>query len=107
MEGIAQELDEVRDELVSLLQDYPYAGDRDRERIYERCETLGGEIQELVGLLKLAIRSTDRAVAAEADGDPEYAREVSRLSRESLASIHFAGGGRNRPLLNAASKAGG
>ena len=91
MEAIALELDQVRDELVGLLQDYPYAGERDRELIYERCETLGGEIQELVGLLKLAIRSTDRAAAAEADRDPEYAREVSRLSQESLAAIHLAG----------------
>jgi len=91
MEAIAQELDQVRDELVRLLQDYPYACESDRDNIYQRCESLGGEIQELVGLLKLAIRNTDRAASAEADCDPDYTQEVSRLSRESLVAIHEAG----------------
>ena len=91
MENIAQQLDEVRDEIVTLLREYPYASNRDREEIYERCELLGGEIQELVGLLKLAIRTTNHEAACEADADPEYYAEICRLSEESLTAIHTAG----------------
>ncbi|MCB9851177.1 MAG: hypothetical protein H6817_10795 [Phycisphaerales bacterium] len=91
MEDIARQLDSVRDEMVQLLRDYPYASDRDREDIYTRCEFLGGEIQELVGVLKLAIRNTNAEAAEEADHDPEYYSEVARLSTESLVAIHSAG----------------
>jgi hypothetical protein len=91
MENIAQQLDEVRDEIVTLLREYPYASNRDRDEIYQRCELLGGEIQELVGLLKLAIRTTNQEAACEADSDPEYYAEICRLSEESLSAIHTAG----------------
>jgi hypothetical protein len=91
MEDIAHELDQVRDEMVALLREYPYASDRERALIYERCELLGGEIQELVGLLKLSIRNADREAAAEADNDPAYYAEITRLARESMAAIHSAG----------------
>lgn len=91
VEDIARELDEVRDEMIDLLHEYPFASDRDRGVIYDRCELLGGEIQELVGLLKLAIRHTNAEMDAEDRRDPEYQEEVSRLSRESLNAIHLAG----------------
>lgn len=91
MEDIARQLDEVRDEMIALLHEYPYAADRDRETIYERCELLGGEIQELVGLLKLAIRTTNREANEESADDPEYTSEIARLSTESLKAIHSAG----------------
>ncbi len=91
MEHIARQLDEVRDEMIALLHEYPYASDRDRDTIYERCELLGGEIQELVGLLKLAIRTTNREVDAESASDAEYSLEIARLSSESLHAIHSAG----------------
>jgi len=91
MEHIARELDDVRDEMITLLNEYPYASDGDRSAIYERCEFLGGEIQELVGLLKLAIRRTNIEAHSEAESDPEYTDEVGRLSQESLYAIHAAG----------------
>jgi hypothetical protein len=91
MEEFAAQLDEVRSELVQLLRDYPFASEHDRDLIYERCELLGGEIQELVGLVKLAIRDTNRQAAIEAPGDLEYLEEIDRLSGESLAAIHAAG----------------
>jgi hypothetical protein len=91
MEDIAHQLDEVRDEMVSLLREYPYASDRERDIIYERCEMLGGEIQELVGLLKLAIRSADREAVTDRERDPDYSEEISRLARESMTAIHSAG----------------
>lgn len=91
MEDIAQQLDTVRDEMVQLLRSYPYAGERERTEIYHRCEYLGGEIQELIGVLKLAIRMSNREAAVEADNDPAYWDEVNRLSTQSLAAIHSAG----------------
>lgn len=91
MEDIARELDEVRDEMIALLHEYPYASDRDRDHIYERCELLGGEIQELVGLLKLAIHETNHDADDRNERDPEYSAEITRLSRESLRAIHVAG----------------
>lgn len=91
MEDIAKQLDNVRDEMVQLLRSYPYAGERERGDIYRRCEYLGGEIQELIGVLKLAIRNSNREAAVEADTDPAYWDEVNRLSTQSLAAIHSAG----------------
>ena len=91
IDEVAQQLDDVRNEMLRLLQEYPDASDHGREHIYERCESLGGEIQELVGLLKLHICTANRQVAAEADGDMAYASEIARVSHESLAAIHAAG----------------
>jgi len=91
MEDIARQLDHVRDELVHLLHDYTVANDKGRAAIYRRCEMLGGEVQELVGLLKLAIRDVNNEAAQHADTDPVYADEIERLSRESLEAIHAAG----------------
>jgi len=91
VEDIARQLDDVRDEMVQLLNDYPHVEGREREDIYERCEVLGGEIQELVGLLKLAIRSAKSEAESERDSDPTYSNQIDRLSQESLAAIHEAG----------------
>lgn len=91
MEHIARKLDAVRDEMVQLLREYPYVSETERNDIYHRCEFLGGEIQELVGVLKVAICASSREAAEEADRDPSYWSEVSRLSRQSLAAIHSAG----------------
>ena len=91
VEDIAKQLDDVRDEMVQLLRTYPYAPERERVEIYRRCEYLGGEIQELIGVLKLAIRNSNREAEGEADNDPAYWDEVSRLSAQSLAAIHSAG----------------
>lgn len=91
MEETARQLDNVRDELVSLLYQYTVAAEPEKSRIYERCETLGGEIQELIGLLKLSIRTADRDASEQSDVDPEYARQIGRMSHESLAAIHAAG----------------
>ena len=91
METTARQLDEVRSEMVHLLQEYPFASDGDREIIYERCELLGGEIQELVGLLKLTICQTTREANLESDDDEAYTQEIARLSTESLHAIHAAG----------------
>jgi len=91
MEDIAKQLDDVRDEMVQLLNEYPYVEGREREDIYERCEVLGGEIQELVGLLKIAIRSANQEAEAERDADPTYSDQIQKLSSESLAAIHEAG----------------
>jgi len=91
VEAIAKQLDNVRDEMVQLLRSYPYAGERERSEIYRRCEFLGGEIQELIGVLKLAIRNSNRDAAVEADNDPAYWDEIKRLSTQSLAAIHSAG----------------
>ncbi len=91
MEATARQLDDVRDEMVELLRQYPFASDSDREVIYERCEVLGGEIQELVGVLKLAIRTTSREVCEDGGEDEAYTAEIARLSSQSLAAIHAAG----------------
>ena len=91
MEETARQLDTVRDELVSLLYQYTVAPEPDRSQIYERCETLGGEIQELIGLLKLSIRTADHDASEQSEADPEYAEQICRMSHESLAAIHAAG----------------
>jgi hypothetical protein len=91
MEDIARQLDNVRSEMVSLLYDYTLATESQRTEIYEQCETLGGEVQELIGLLKLSIRGTNRQAAAHAEVDPDYAAQIDRMSRESLSAIHSAG----------------
>ena len=91
MEEIANQLDQVREEMAQLLHAYATADESSREHIYHRCESLGGEIQELVGLLKLTIYNANREAEAEADSDPIYAREIAELSRDSLAAIHAAG----------------
>ncbi len=91
MEDIARQLDDVRDEMVQLLNEYPHVEGPDREEIYERCEVLGGEIQELVGLLKMAIRSANKEAETERDADPAYTHQIQQLSSESLAAIHEAG----------------
>ena len=91
MEDIARQLDDVRDEMVQLLNDYPHVDGQDRENIYERCEVLGGEIQELVGLLKMAIRSANKEAEIERNSDPTYSDQIRQLSDESLAAIHEAG----------------
>jgi hypothetical protein len=91
MEEIANQLDQVREEMAHLLQAYATADDTSREHIYERCESLGGEIQELVGLLKMTIYNANREAEAERDTDPAYALEIAELSRDSLAAIHAAG----------------
>ena len=91
VEETARQLDNVRDELVNLLYQYTTADEPERSRIYERCETLGGEIQELIGLLKLSIRSANRDADAQSEADPEYARQIDQMSHESLVAIHAAG----------------
>ena len=91
MESLARQLDEVRDEMVRLLQEYPNASDMDREHIYERCELLGGEIQELVGLLKLTLRQANSEAEQEASDDPTYVDEIARMTQDSLYAIHAAG----------------
>jgi hypothetical protein len=91
MEDIARQLDSVRDEMVQLLRSYPYAAEGERAEIYRRCEFLGGEIQELIGVLKLAIRNSNREASVDADQDPSYWDEVNRLSTQSLCAIHSAG----------------
>lgn len=91
MEDIAKQLDDVRDEMVQLLNEYPYVEGQEREDIYERCEVLGGEIQELVGLLKIAIRSANQEAESERNSDPAYSEQIQKLSSESLAAIHEAG----------------
>ena len=91
MEETARKLDNVRDELVSLLYQYSAATEPQRAEIYERCESLGGEIQELIGLLKLAIRNANREADEQSECDPQYARQIGRMTQESLAAIHAAG----------------
>ncbi len=91
MEDIAKQLDDVRDEMVQLLNEYPHVEGQERNDIYERCEVLGGEIQELVGLLKMAIRSANQEAEAESETDPAYTEQIQKLSNESLAAIHEAG----------------
>ncbi len=91
IEEIACQLDTVRQEMAWLLNAYTEADERDRDQIYERCETLGGEIQELVALLKLTVQTARRAAEAEAGSDPAYCQEITELTQDSLAAIHAAG----------------
>ena len=91
IDEIAQQLDDVRTEMLQLLQEYSEANEFGQEYIYQRCESLGGEIQELVSLLKLHIRTANRQVYAEGQHDPAYAAEIERVSRASLVAVHAAG----------------
>jgi len=91
IDEIAQQLDDVRTEMLQLLQEYSEANEFGREYIYQRCESLGGEIQELVSLLKLHIRTANQQVGVEKQNDPAYAAEIDRVSQASLAAVHSAG----------------
>ena len=91
MDDIAQELDQLRQEFAHLLSTYPSAPPEVKAGILDQCEHLGGEVQELVGVLKLAIRNViDESSSATAD-EPADAEHLERIARHGLRVAHCAG----------------
>ena len=91
MDDIANQLDDVRREIARLLSSYPTAPDDQKGEILVECDRLGGEVQELVGVLKLSIQrvlGTMRELPDDEDGEIEH---VEQIARHGLRVAHCAG----------------
>jgi len=91
MDGIAQELDQVRREFAHLLSAYTSAPPEAKKDILNQCEHLGGEVQELVGVLKLAIRNViDASRPPTGDESPDV-EHLEQIANHGLRVAHCAG----------------
>ncbi|MCP4593862.1 MAG: hypothetical protein GY842_24270 [bacterium] len=91
MDDIAQQLDDVRREIAQLLSTYPSATDDEKQEILNECEFLGGEVQELVGVLKLSIRQImDATRSLHEDESPEY-DHLTQIANCGIRVAHCAG----------------
>ena len=91
MDSIAQQLDEVRRKIARLLSAYPSAAASEQEEILSECEYLGGEVQELVGVLKLHIRQIVAATCALHEEDSAEAEHLVQIARHGIRVAHCAG----------------
>ena len=91
MDDVARQLDEVRREIAGLLSAYPDASADDKRDILNECEYLGGEVQELVGVLKLSIRQILGAVQELPDCDADEADHLEQIAQYGLRAAHCAG----------------
>lgn len=91
MDDIAQQLDRVRREMAHLLSSYPGAATARKQEILNRCEMLGGEVQELVGVLKLSIRKVINGAQSLEDAPAEELSHLGRIARYGLRVAHCAG----------------
>ena len=91
MDDIAQQLDWVRREIAHLLSSYADAPAEVKQSILDQCDRLGGEVQELVGILKLNIRQiTDATCSLHEDDSPER-KHLEQIARYGLRVAHCAG----------------
>ncbi|MCK4659943.1 MAG: hypothetical protein KAV82_10520 [Phycisphaerae bacterium] len=92
MDDIAEQLDQVRGEFAHLLSAYPGASSEEKQEILDHCEFLGGEVQELVGVLKLSIhRITNIALSSIEEEAPREADQLEQIARQGIRVAHGAG----------------
>jgi hypothetical protein len=91
MDDIAQQLDQVRREMAHLLSTYPGSGTDRKTEILNRCEALGGEVQELVGVLKLSIRKVLLGAHRIENAEPQELGHLDQIARYGLRVAHCAG----------------
>jgi hypothetical protein len=91
MEDLAVQMDSIREELCRLLDLYEHA-DADQQRaIARRCEQLGGQVQDLVGMLKFSLLQMRREAESYDEAYGDYADQVDEVTRVGLRTIHTAG----------------
>jgi len=91
MEDLAIEMDCIREELCDLLSRYEVADESEQQVIAERCEQLGGQVQDLVGMLKFSLLELRRE-AHDAGGEmDEHLDQVEEVTDLGLRTIHAAG----------------
>ncbi len=91
MEDLAIEMDCIREELCDLLSRYEEADAVEQRAIAERCEQLGGQVQDLVGMLKFSLLELRRE-AHEAGGEMiDQLDQVEEVTDLGLRTIHAAG----------------
>jgi hypothetical protein len=91
MEDLALQMDSIREELCRLLDLYEHANPEQQRAIARRCEQLGGQVQDLVGMLKFSLLQMRREAESYDDGHQEYADQVDEVTRVGLQTIHTAG----------------
>ena len=91
MHDTAQELDVVRREIARLLSSYAGASEAEKQDILDHCDRLGGEVQELVGLLKLSIRQIMDATCALHEEESAELTHLEQSARYGLRVAHCAG----------------
>lgn len=91
MDDIALQLDEVRREMAHLLSAYPGSAEERKLEILTRCEALGGEVQELVGVLKLSIRKVLAGAQGSDGASTEDLNHLDQIARYGLRVAHCAG----------------
>jgi hypothetical protein len=102
-------MESIRRELGRLVHRYGRAGEAERERIVARCDVLGGELQELFGLVKLALLRTHEQALDASVGCPDIMIRTENATREALQAVHQAAeeiAGAVRVLRNLASSSG-
>ena len=91
VDDIAQQLDQVRREMAHLLSTYPGSATDRKTEILNRCEALGGEVQELVGVLKLSIRNVLLGAHKIENAEPQELGHLDQIARYGLRVAHCAG----------------
>ena len=91
MDDVARQLERARREIAGLLRAYPGVSDAEKEVILDECEHLGGEVQELVGLLKIGIRDVVSTTRALHEDEPARLGHVEQIARYGLRVAHCAG----------------
>ena len=91
MDQLARQMDRVREELCRLLDLYEEADPTQRRAIASRCEQLGGQVQDLVGMLKFSLLQLREEAQTTSEANPEYVRQVADVTGNGLRAIHQAG----------------
>ena len=91
MHDTAQKLDVVRREIARLLSSYAGASEAEKQEILDQCDRLGGEVQELVGILKLSIRQVMDATCALHEEESTELAHLEQIASYGLRVAHCAG----------------
>lgn len=91
MEDLAQQMDRVRDELCRLLDMYEEANSDQRRAIARRCEQLGGQVQDLVAMLKFSLLQLRREARGSDGIEGEYCTKMNEVTTGGLRTIHAVG----------------
>jgi hypothetical protein len=91
MDDLAQQMDRVRDELCRLLDMYEEADAAQRRAIASRCEQLGGQVQDLVGMLKFSLLHLRQEARSSLGVDGEYRAKMDEVTTGGLRTIHAVG----------------
>ena len=90
MQRLLDQLEFTRRELSRLLTLCQQASPDQREWITERCDSLGGDVQELVGLLKLALFRVRQEAADEHSTNPHAAAKKETMATAALQAVDQA-----------------